>query len=409
MSILGFVEALGRKFADEYPEIPPGVPSVDKKTGKKFMSKGESPLTKEFMKARSAVNKDITAGEYDPYFPLEQRFYADPSKYDLQGNTLTDTLPKTQKTLDAKIAQFDTPAARESLIRAYERSANDPLAKDWYATGQLEKLFIDELGEEAGRKAYREMFAEGMAATTGGADPGSNLLMAQYGNYLRSRGMDVPDASYKMPVPIGGRYVTGNMAMYDKVLNQGNPLTTSGQPKRFNFAANFLGDTSRATIDEQMTKGMTGGKLNAPPQGTYGVLEAIVGDVARQTGVDPANFQDVSWAGYKQITGKPMIQFVNESIERTARLTGKSPDEVAKGIPRGTPLYEAAGAAFTGAALLDQLIEAAPEIAKEMTLEGVLGVLLNPAAAFGLMPSPAGEGSDYVSPSRRDAFVGQYR
>ena len=409
MSILGFVEALGRKFADEYPAVPPGVPSVDKKTGKKFMSKGESPLTKEFMKARSAVNKDIAAGEYDPYFPLEQRFYADPSKYDLQGNTLTDTLPKTQKTLDQKIAAFDTPAARESLIRAYERSANDPLAKDWYATGQLEKLFIDELGEEAGRKAYREMFAEGMAATTGGADPGSNLLMAQYGNYLRSRGMEVPDASYKMPVPIGGRYVTGNMAMYDKVLNQGNPLTTSGQPKRFNFAANFLGDTSRATIDEQMTKGMTGGKFNAPPQGTYGVLEAIVGDVARQTGVDPANFQDVSWAGYKQITGKPMIQFVNESIERTARLTGKSPDEVAKAIPRGTPLYEAAGAAVTGAALLDQLIETAPEIAKEMTLEGVLGVLLNPAAAFGLMPSSAGEGSDYVPPSRRDAFVGQYR
>lgn len=409
MSILGFVEALGRKFADEYPPVPPGVPSVDKKTGKKFTSKGSSPITEEFMKARQKVNKDIAAGEYDPFFPLDQRFYADPSQYNLVGNTLTDTLPKTQKTLDAKIAQFDTPTARESLIRAYERSANDPLAKDWYATGQLEKLFMDELGEEAGRKAYREMFAEGMAATTGGADPGSNLLMAQYGNYLRSRGMEVPDASYKMPVPIGGRYVTGNMAMYDKVLNQGNALTTSGQPKRFNFAANFMGDTSRATIDEQMTKGMTEGKFNAPPQGSYGVLEAIVGDVAKEVGVDPANFQDVSWAGYKQITGKPMIEFVNEAIERTSRLTGRSPEEVAKGIPRGTPLYEAAGSAMTGAVILDQLIESAPEIAKDLTLEGVLGILLNPAAAFGLMPSTTSETADYVSPLERDRFVGQVR
>jgi|DEB0MinimDraft_10_1074344.scaffolds.fasta_scaffold02242_6 hypothetical protein len=360
-SILGFVEAIGRKLADEYPKPAPPVKQVDKKTGKAFMAKGQNELTKEIMGARAKIDKDIKAGNYDPYFPLEERFYADPTKYEFTGNTLTDTLPKTQKTIDAKIAQFDTPQARESLIRAYEKSADDPLARDWYAMGQMEKMFIEELGEKEGRKAFKELFADAMAATTGGADPGSNLLMAQYGNYLRQKGLDVPDAAYKMPVPIGGRFVTGNMAMYDKVLKQGNPLTTAGQPKRHNFSANFQGDRSRATIDEQMTSGMTGGKFNAPPQGAYGILENIVADEAAKRGLQSANMQDVAWAGYKGIEGKPMIQFVNEAIERTARLTGRTPDEVARGIPRGMPLYDAGGGLIAAGTIYKMLSSAASD------------------------------------------------
>jgi len=375
--ILGFVEGIGRKLADEYPQPAPPVKQVDKKTGKVFMGKGKNELTNEIMRARSAIDKEIKAGNYDPYFPVQDRFYVDPSNYSIQGNTLTDTLPKTQKTLDAKIAQFDTPEARKALGEAYARSADDPMAQDWYAMGQLEKVFVNELGEEAGRKAFKEMFADSMAATTGGADPGSNLLMAQYGNFLRERGIETPDAAYKMPVPIGGRFVTGNMAMYDKVLRQNNPLTTAGQPKRHNFSANFLGDRSRATIDEQMTSNMTGGKFNAPPQGTYGILEAIVGDEAAKRGLQAANMQDVSWAGFKGIEGKPMIQFVNEAIERTARLTGQTPDQVARGIPRGKPLYDAGGgliAAGTVMSILNQEDQNASALPGGLTMPSMAAV-----------------------------------
>lgn len=353
-SILGFVEALGRKLADKYPDTAPPVTKVDPKKGP-YQAKGETPETKAIMDARKTISKDIELGNYDPFFPVEQRFYADSSQYDLVGNTLTDTLPKTQKTIDAKIAQFDTPEARASLRQAFEKAADDPMAADWYALGQLEKLFIDELGPEAGRKAFKDMFADAMAATTGGADPGSNLLMAQYGNFLRQQGMEVPDAAYKMPVPIGGRFVTGNMQMFDRVANKGQALTAADQPKRFNFSSNFLGDRNRATIDEQMTAGMTGGQFNAPPQGSYGILEGIVHDEAAKLGIKPANMQDVSWAGYKNIQGKPMIQFVNEAIERTARLTGQTPEQVARGIPRGKPLYDAGGAAIGAGTILGAL------------------------------------------------------
>tara|TARA_R100000329_G_scaffold126669_1_gene105309 strand:- start:423 stop:1781 length:1359 start_codon:yes stop_codon:yes gene_type:complete len=339
-----------KALAKRYTEVGAPVEKVDKKKGTTYLSKGVSEEQKIVERERAQIIKDMEEGGFDPMFPVEERYYADPEPYNLQGNTLTDTLPKKQQTIDKKIAQFDTPEARAALNEAFDRGQG-PLAQDWYAMGQLEDAFIAELGPEAGRQAFKERFADAMAATTGGADPRSNLLMAAYGNFLKSKGMSPPGAAYEMPFPIGGRYVTGNMAMYDKVINQGKGLSAATTPKRFNFSANFLGDRSRATIDEQMTRGMTaaGPVLNAPPDGAYGIMEAIVGEEAAKRGVQPANFQDVSWAGFKDYEGKPMITEVNEMIERTARLTGKSPDEVLRGFITGNmPMYGLLGATTAG-------------------------------------------------------------
>lgn len=337
-----------KELAKRYPEVGVPVEKVDKKTGKSFLSKGTSEEQQLVEQRRAEIIRDMEEGGYDPMFPVEERYYADPSQYDLQGNTLTDTLPKKQETIDAKRAQFDTPEARAALNAAFD-AGQGPLSKDWYALGQLEDAFIAELGPEAGRQAFKERFADAMAATTGGADPRANLLMAAYGNFLRAKGLSPPSAAYEMPYPIGGRYVTGNMAMYDKVINQGKGLSAADTPKRFNFSANFLGDRSRATIDEQMTRGMTGNKLNAPPSGAYGVMEAIVGEEAAKRGIQPANFQDVSWAGFKGYQGKPMITEVNEMIERTSRLTGASPEEVLRGFITGSmPMYGLLGATTAG-------------------------------------------------------------
>lgn len=69
----------------------------------------------------------------------------------------------------------------------------------------------------------------------------------------------------------------------------------------------------------------------------------------------------VAWGGKKfmatggKYAGKPMIQHVNEAIERTSRLTGLAPDDVVKGYVRGQiPLYGLGGAAV-GASLLSNL------------------------------------------------------
>jgi hypothetical protein len=336
-----------QRLAQEYPPVGEPVQNVDKKSGKEFVSKGMSAEELALQAERQSINKEIKKGNYDPYFNVEERYYADPSKYEISGNTLTDTLPKKAETIAAKIEQFDTPEGRAALIAAFE-AGNNPKARNWYAMGQLEDEFIRVLGENEGRKQFKLRFADAMAATTGGADPGSNLLMAAYGNFQRSKGLPPGSASYEMPHPIGGRYVTGNMAMYDKILNKEVGLTAKDQPKRFNFSANFLGDMNRATIDEQMTQGLTGGKFNAPPSLSYGVIESIVHDEAKKLGIKAGNLQDVAWAGFKGSEGKPMIEWVNEMIARTARITGKTQKEVLEGFIKGTmPMYGVGGAALT--------------------------------------------------------------
>lgn len=342
------------KIARDYPDRAPPVTKIDPKTGKEFPGKDLSEEAKAVQKARKAAQKEIDAGNYDPVFPIQDRFYVDSANYPLVGDTLTDAMPKKQVTIDKYRERFDTPEIRQRLQAAFLRGNADPNAQRWYAMGQLEKAYVDELGD-AGRKAFKTDFADAMAATTGGADPTDNLMMAHYGNVLRARGEPIPQNAYDMPFPIGGRYAGGNMRMYDKVINQGRDFVASETPKRFNFSANFQGHKNRATIDEQMSGGFEKG-LAVPPGDSYGVMESVVADIARQNKVPSAEAQDVMWAGLKGTAGKPMIQHVNEALERTARITGMSPQEVLRKnlIRKMGPLYGVGAAGVGTAALLSQ-------------------------------------------------------
>jgi hypothetical protein len=220
--------------------------------------------------------------------------------------------------------------------------------------GQLYDAFKKELGPVTGAKMFKERFADAMASTTGGADPTANLLTATYGNYMKTQGANLPEHGYDLPHPVGGRFAAGNLAMYDKTINQGVPLSAADTPKRYNFAGNFLGDLNHSTIDEQMS-GIYQPGLTAPPGDSYGIMERIANEEAAKMGLKPGNFQDVAWAGQKGVEGKPMMQHVNEAIARTAMVTGKSPKEVLKGFIRGTnPLY-AVGAIPAGGLLLSQM------------------------------------------------------
>jgi hypothetical protein len=344
------------EYAAAYPPVPPSVMKIDKTSGKEYEAKGESPETKSFMKARTLVQRDIEGGNYQPYFDVDKRYDVDPSNYPAGGNTLTDTLPKKQATIDKHTSAIQTDEARARLNAAYDAGIASGGHDRWYQMGQLEHEFVDELGPEEGRKQFKARFADAMAATTGGADPTSNLLMAGYGNHLAASGAAIPDASYKMPVPIGGRFVTGNMEQYGNLLQRGEiPVANE---KRHNFSRNFLGDADHSTIDEQMTGIISPGK-QAPPNNTYGIYEDLLSQEAAKRGVDPRDFQDVAWGGKKSMdtggkyAGKPMIQHVNEAIERTSRLTGLSPrDVVRRGLVRGQiPLYGLAGLS-AGAGLL---------------------------------------------------------
>lgn len=340
--------------AEEYPTAPVPELKVDKKTGKQFTGKGSDDLNKAFYKARNTAQKDIDAGNYDPFFPVEQRYHVDPTNYPLEGNTLIDTLPKKAETLERNRARLDTQAGRDALNRAFDSKAGDPGFANWYAMGQLEEEFVKTFGPELGRKMFKERFADAMAATTGGMSPEMNLMAAQYGNYLKERGLRFPEASYEIQSPVRGGSIATNAAMYNKIINDEVGLSAAQQPKRFDFSANFMGHRGPATIDEQMTKGMTqsvaGGPLKAPPPsgGGYSIMENMVAEEAAKRGLPGAsNMQDVAWAGFKNMEiPMPMIKVVNEAIERTARILNMKPAEVFENYKRGMPLYGATGIAM---------------------------------------------------------------
>lgn len=339
------------KMAVQYPDRLPGAPMVDAKTGKDYIGKVQSPEAEAVMKVRANAQKDINAGRYDPYFNVSDRFYVNPNDYPLIGNTLTDALPKKQETIDKFSQLYNNDTTRGRLTDAIEKAKGDPNAWDWYAMGQYEDAYKKHLGEQAGRDAFKKDFAQGMAATTGGMDPTSNLLMTHYANFMRQNGQGLPQAAHELHAPIGGRYATGNLSQYDKMINQGQGITAVANPKRFDFSANFMGHKDKATIDEQMMELIhpkaEGGK--GLPQ-WYSPAEQAVHDVAGQLGMAPVNAQELGWFGQKGVAGKPMIQILNEAIERTRRVTGQDPDKIVEGlVTRKMPLYGVAGLLGAGA------------------------------------------------------------
>jgi hypothetical protein len=330
------------KMSEVYPDVIPPVMATDAKTGKQFLQKQLSPEAIDVQKARKLAQKEIDLGRYEPFFNIEKRFYADPSRYQLAGTTLTDIVPKKADT----IAKYEQLANQpESLLRlrgAFDVAKDRPLAKDWYAMGQLENEFIRELGPVEGPKQFRARFADAMAATTGGADPNSNLMMSAFTNYQKGLGKEIPTTAADLPFPIGGRFVSGNMEQAKKLQDLG--LIPVTNPKRHNFSANFLGYRDRSTLDEQMSQ-LWDPKMMAPPPNAYGIYEQALAKEAKRAGVEPANFQDIAWAGAKNYPGKPMIREINEMLARTNMITGEPQEEILKGFIKGNkPMYGIAGA-----------------------------------------------------------------
>lgn len=346
------------QYALEYPATQPGKLTLDKKKGTEYLAKDLTPEAQQFAKDRLKIIADMRQNGYTPYYDVSQRYDADPSYYPRNADT-RDIIPVKQTTIDQHMAKIGSDEARERLRLAYQRGSEMEKTDKWYAMGQLEQDFIKELGPVEGRKAFADRFATSMAATTGGQSPEDNLLMAAYGNYLRTHGLPYPTAAHEMPVLIGGQFATGNITQHRKIFDEGGFSglgVGNANPKRANFAQNFVGNPGPATMDEQMVSRMTPGKT-VPDDNNYGIYERVLGEEAKNVGVDPRDYQDVAWAGAKNFkdpkyaTGVPMIETFNEAIERTHRLTGMPRDEIVRGFIHGKiPMYGLLGAAGLGAA-----------------------------------------------------------
>lgn len=234
-----------------------------------------------------------------------------------------------------------------------------PDAERWYHMGQLEKAYIDELGPDAGRNAFKHEFAGMMAATTGGQSPYNNWLMTQYAGFMGKQGERMPERAFDLPFPVGGRFTKGNIKEAQQYLDQGlQGLDPVENPKRYDFSSAYLGNPNAGTIDEQMMNLIEPG-TNIPQ--FYGPATKTLREEAAKAGVDTRGFQDVGWAGAKvakeEARGRPlkyegpMVNHINRSIETTHRLTGMPREEVFRRgvINKEIPMYGILGAAGMGA------------------------------------------------------------
>jgi hypothetical protein len=338
------------QYAEEYPPIGAGTPTPKTKPsyeGETFLKKTLTPESKEFEKARTKIMADMKENGYTPYFDPGERFLVDPNHYPAANVDTLQISPKRQDAIDKYMEQIGAPQTRALLRQAFQRGQQLGNAHDWYFMGQLEKEFTNELGPEAGREAFLQRFAVPMAATTSGNQPTANMLIAHYLEFLRNHGRPMPTGAWETPPSVGGRFFMNNVEDYQNIMGGGGyQALGAGQPKMHNFARSFVGDLSRAVMDEQMAGGMlahAGKKSLADPARkiAYGLLEKPVHQEAARAGVQPGAFQDVAWAGFKNEPGKPMIEHVNDAIERTHRLTGMPRDEiVSRALIRGEiPLY----------------------------------------------------------------------
>lgn len=357
------------QFAERYPDIGPPTPTP-RGPGKEgtFPAKTLTPEAEQFAKARENIMGQMDEG-YQPFFDPSQRF---PAEFEKQPGPHVDTaqaVAKKQETIDRHLQTIGAPETLARLREGYSRGLDLPDSQAWYLMGQVEKKMVEDMGEEAGRQQFRDKIATAMSATTTGQTPKTNLIMAQYLNYLKQAGQPFPAEAHQTPVTVGGQRTMPNIEAYQKIFDEGGyPALGLQNPKRTDFAQALMGNPNAYTIDEQMMHGMLG--ADVPQSGTYGLVTKVGREEAARAGVDPSRHQDVSWAGFKKMLeeegrakkgfrsygegegyqGKPMIAEVNDMIERTHRLTGMPRQEIwTRGfIKNEIPLYGAAGLTLGG-------------------------------------------------------------
>jgi hypothetical protein len=391
------------KYAEKYPEVGP--PTLyDKVTGKKiavgslteaeallaegkvYWGKNLTPEVEQFAKDRRAIQRDMDRNGFTPYFDPAKRADVDPRNYPTSLNMSVDAMPARLETIRKYREAYQTDEVIKRLASAFEEGKKIPDAKDWFFVKQLEDEYIRVLGPEVGRQHFKKEFADSMAAATAGNTPTANFLMAHYANFMNKAGLRLPTNSHDLPHPIGGGYGAQNLAQLQKVLDDAVTEFGPANPKRHDFSSSYLGHTDKPPVDSVLAGAIEPGS-RAPRY--YGPASELLKSLANRFGVDARHFQDLVRAGLqklkhdaKRAAGStdaqgpfkfegPAIDVVNESIERTHRLTGMPREEI---VERGL-------------------------VRKEIPMYGIGGVLLAPTVGYGSSDStsdnnwPTREGS----------------
>jgi hypothetical protein len=146
---------------------------------KAYWAKQLTPEQEQFAKVRNKIQNDMDEKGYTPYFDPAKRQSVDPRGYPTKLDMTKQAVPAKAATVQKYREMYDTPEARARLQAAYDEGRKIPDADRWYWVKQLEDQFKKEYGDVEGVQRFRRDFADSMAATTGGATPTANYLMAR--------------------------------------------------------------------------------------------------------------------------------------------------------------------------------------------------------------------------------------
>ena len=275
-------------------------------------------------------------------------------------------------------------------------------AQYWHVTGPLHRAYVEELGRDAGDRAFRQ-YINILAATSPRSKVGINARNASYYQSELMQGRDVPEIGSRNPYPYGHWAQSVHQSNVRNFLENGwVPLI---MPKTHSFAENMLGNHLPVALDSnafrlpamlsqdvRFLRTDYGRGLNRPGQkvqnirkmvesdemsmeealrhpaywvpapnpNEYEAMELFFKGLAREAGLPPGHGQAAAWIGGGELTGlasdpnKVFMGFLEDQILKTAVKRGFDPKYVLKQFIRGdNPLLGLGAVLFGGAALKD--------------------------------------------------------
>jgi hypothetical protein len=269
---------------------------------------------------------------------------------------------------------------------------------NWYNTDPLLEKFVQQLGPDAGQKAYRK-YMDFVAATSPRSDVGTNIRNASYYYGRDMRGEGMPAVGDRNPQPYGHMAQRLHQMNAERVAGPGwDPLNN---PKPASFVENLAGNQEPVTVDTHAFRlpailaqdprfletayqaSKDAPKLNIqklvqsgdmsiedalkmpaywqaqPKANEYGAMERYYKPIGRELGMTPAQTQASAWVGGGKLTGlasdesKPFMRFFDDRVMKTARETGMDPKDVLRNFISGkAPLYAKGGSVEDRALML---------------------------------------------------------
>jgi hypothetical protein len=271
------------------------------------------------------------------------------------------------------------PDVRQQMLQIV-RNGMQTVGLSWYNTGQLRGMFLKELGDEQGQRAF-EQYMNLVSATSPENKIPQNIRTASYFHERQEQGVPPPERGDPIAQPYGSKAQKLHQQNVNNVLTEGYDVLKN--PKPPSFVQNLMGNYAPGTMDRHAFKlpamlskdprfletsftpekgaepvrpqqMFQNGDLTMedavnqptmwagmPNKNEYAALEGYYKSIADELGITPAQVQASAWVGGGNVTGlasasdETFLHSFQGRVFNTAYHTGQTPAEVVRRMIRG--------------------------------------------------------------------------